>query len=78
MAMVMGCSACGAGKLSSGNLFQTIGTYVNDALTAFGQARASATGATPTEGISSTTLSSVLPIIAIGGAIAYIIYKGKK
>ena len=76
MAMVKGCSTCG--KLSSGSIFQNIGTYINDALTAFGQARTAATGTTPTEGISSITLSSALPVIAIGGAIFYIIYKAKK
>ena len=78
MAMIKGCSTCGGGKLSSGNLFQTIGTYINDAITAFGQARTAATGTTPVEGISSITLSSALPVIAIGGAIFYIIYKAKK
>lgn len=76
MAMVKGCSTCG--QLSSGSIFQNIGTYINDALTAFGQARTAATGTIPTEGISSITLSSALPVIAIGGAIFYIIYKAKK
>ncbi len=79
MAMVKGCSTCGSGKLSSGNLFQTIGTYINDALTSFGQARTALTPTgTPTEGVSSATFSSLLPVVAIGGAIFYIIYKAKK
>ncbi len=76
MAMVKGCSTCG--QLSSGSIFQNIGTYINDALTALDQAHTSITGTTPTEGISSITLSSALPVIAIGGAIFYIIYKAKK
>ena len=72
------CTSCNKSNLSSGNIFQAIGTYVNDALTSFGQARASATGATATEGISSITLSSALPVIAISGAIIYIVYKAMK